>query len=747
VANLNRYERPIQTPGAIQPHGVLLVLEEPSYQIVQLSQNTQQYLGLTPRQLKGQPLNRLLDQDNLQRLQASLPEETGTPQFFHLSIVVDQQRQSFDAVLHRTSDALILELEQTDPPTASHFVQVQALVTQTIARMHYTTTLLELLQVTVEGVQALTGFDRVHIYRFDEQQAGEVIAEVKRADLSTYLGLHFPEIDIPEASRALYGQGLLRYVPDVQAQPIKLTPLSHPKTKQPLDLGAAILRCMDPCCVEYYGNMGSASALVISLMKDGQLWGLISCHHQTPRFLSSQVRSAFGLLAHVTSLELGNKIRQEDLDARDRLNALHGEVIQAIAKTDNLADALTRPSDRILDLVNAQGAAICLGTEMTLVGVTPSQEEVQALLDLFEALVSEDIFWTDSLATLYPEAATFQESASGVLLLRISKVQRYCILWFRPEVLQSVNWGGRPQDAFTLSEGKMRLTPRASFDLWQETVRATALPWQRVEIESAQHLKTAIVGIVLKKAEELARLNQELEQSNRELAAFSYSASHDLKEPLRGIYNYSSILQEDYCDRLDEEGLEYLQTIMRLAQRMELLINSLLRLSQLRQEDLTLQPTDLNLLVAQNIEMLKASRPEIAFEVRIPNPLPTVSCAPDLVGEVFSNLIRNAIKYNDQSEKWVELGVVAAAQSAKPEAASQDPIPVIFYVRDNGIGIRSQHQEIIFKLFKRLHSQEMYGGGAGAGLAIVKQIIERHGGWIWLESTFGEGTTFYFTLD
>jgi two-component system, chemotaxis family, sensor kinase Cph1 len=741
-------ERSIQTPGSIQPHGILLVLEKPDFKILQVSNNTQQYLGLAATKLKGQLLSSILDESSFQVFQNSLPRTITQPKVLKLSTSIAQHSQTFNAYIHHNGTALILELEWAEPSTVDCSSQLQISLNETIAHMQTATTVAELLQIVVEDLQDLTGFDRVHVYRFDAQEAGEVIAEAKRHDLSSYLGLHFPEMDIPSDSRALYARGLLRYVPNIQAKSVKLNPVHHPGTRKPLDLGAAILRSVDPCCVEYYRNMGSAAFLVMSLLKDGKLWGLISCHHQTPKFLSSEVRNLCSLLGHLTCLELGNKIRQEELDTQTKLHTLQADVLKDIARADNFVEALIHPGDRLLELVNAQGAAICLGNNISLVGQTPLQAEVHLLVEFLDALVTEDLFYSDSLVNHYPEAAVFHKIASGVLLLWISRVERYCILWFRPEVLQSVNWAGKPEDSFQInSDGKLRLGPRESFTLWQEQVQGHSLPWQPAEIESAQRLKSAIVGIVLKKAEELARLNLELEQSNRELAAFSYSASHDLKEPLRGIYNYASILQEDYGDRLDEEGLDFLLTIMQLSQRMDLLINGLLRLSQLRQEELNLQAVDLNQMVAQVIEMLQASRLHLSVDIRIPQPLPTLSCDPDLIREVFSNLIRNAIKYNDHPEKWVEIGVTNPMQeSVNLSHASVEKAPTVLYVRDNGIGIRPQHLEMIFKLFKRLHAQELYGGGAGAGLAIVKLIIERHGGWIWVESTYGQGTTLYFTL-
>lgn len=227
---------------------------------------------------------------------------------------------------------------------------------------------------------------------------------------------------------------------------------------------------------------------------------------------------------------------------------------------------------------------------------------------------------------------------------------------------------------------------------------------------------------------------EDLKHSNQELDEFAYIASHDLKEPLRGIHNYASFLKEDYADRLDDEGRNYLDRMQRLAERLSDLIDRLLAYSRLGSSPLSLEVVDANAVLDEVAEDLKQSLADRGVELRRAGPLPAVTGNALRLGEVFQNLIVNAAKYNDKAEKWVEVG-----------CDTSGAIPV-FYVRDNGIGIPEQHRETVFRLFKRLHEQTKFGGGTGAGLTIIKKIIERHSGHIWLESTPGEGTTFHFTL-
>lgn len=717
---------PVHLSASIQPHGVLLALSN-QLEIQQVSDNTKEYLDKQPQHLLGQPLNCLLDEQQVAAIKNCLIK----PNASKVSINTNNGERYFDCIAHRTESNVILELEPTDSMAGVSFLSFQALVGEAIAKMQKTSNLTEFVQLVAEELRAIISFDRVMVYQFDQQGAGSVIAEAKRPDLSPYLGLHYPATDIPETSRELYNRCSLRFIPNLTAPSVKLVPLT------PLDLSLSVLRSVDSCCVEFHHNMGLAAMLVIALMKEGQLWGLISCHHSTPKYISYEVRKMCEFLGQIASSELTHKVSQSETDYKVKLKSLQSELLESISHADNFIDALIKPEIRLLDLVSATGAAVCLDDQITLVGITPNIEAVRKLITWSDIQVSDNLFATDSLPQLYPEAQVFKDVASGLVLLQISQVRRYYILWFRPEVIQTVNWAGNPNESIKFEgDGSVTLCPRTSFDKWQETVRLTSLPWKECELDSALALRNAIAGIVLKGADQLAQINLELERSNQELAAFAYAASHDLKEPLRGIYNFSTVLLEDYGHLLGNEGVECLQTVLSLSQRMETLINAVLRLSQLGQAELRLQATDLNELLNQVIDVFRASRQEFHLNIRIPRPLPTIQCNPVLVNEVFSNLLGNAFKYNEQAEPAIEIGYL--------DITAGSPV---FYIQDNGIGIQEHHMETIFRLFKRLHSQEKYGGGAGAGLAIAKKIVELHNGRIWVESTVGVGSIFYFTLE
>ena len=439
----------------------------------------------------------------------------------------------------------------------------------------------------------------------------------------------------------------------------------------------------------------------------------------------------------------------KDLDSKMRLKLSQSKFIASISEADNLVDGLIKSGPILMELLSAQGLAIAGGNQMTTLGQTPNSALIPDLLTWIEPQLENDIFQTHALSSVCPMAKSFENQACGLFALEISRAQKLFIVWFRSEVLQTVNWAGNPRKSIEVrSDSTQRFSPRKSFALWQEPIRGQALPWTSDEIDAVPELRSAIVGTVLRQADKLAKINQELERSNSELDAFAYIASHDLKEPLRGIHNYSGFLIEDYGEVLDEEGKSKLNTLMRLTQRMEDLINSLLHFSRLGRVELSVQTIDLNNLVGRVAEI---SRIGEAGEVviSIPRSLPPVCCDPIRINEIFSNLISNAIKYNDRINKAIEIGYLDPPEKAEMVAVKnfeEEPQYITFYVKDNGIGIREKHLDNIFRIFKRLHSQTRYGGGTGAGLTIARKVVERHGGKIWVESTYGEGSIFYFTL-
>ncbi|MEM6836954.1 MAG: ATP-binding protein [Cyanobacteria bacterium P01_C01_bin.120] len=753
AVDINNCDRePIHIPAAIQPHGLLLVMREADWQIVQASQNVSDYLGRSLDAVLHQPLSEILTATQIQALEQCLAKEFETVNPLRFEIWVGEEIRTFSAVAHRTEAAVILELELVADQEVVSFFDFYRLVKRPVSQIQQTQTLEELCQSAVETVAQISGFDRVMIYQFDEDGSGSVIAEAKRDDLTPYLGLHYPPTDIPKQAKYLYLLNLLRLIPDVDYEPVPLVPDRNPLTGRPLDMSLSSLRSVSPLHTEYLTNMGVQATMAISLVHNRQLWGMVVCHHGSPRQVSQELRTVCEFLGQVISLELSNRQDSTDTDYRLAVQALQANFIESLTQSQSLQAALGSDPQRLMALVKAGGVALCEQGNITLMGQTPEAAAMPALLHWLQDQFKEDVVYqTSNLSDRYAAAEEFSGVASGLLAIVVSRVQQIYILWFRPEVLQTINWAGNPTKPVEVDgAGELRMSPRKSFEQWKETVHRRSLPWKTYDIEAALELRSTVIGLVLQKADELAQLNTELERSNVELDAFAYFASHDLKEPLRGIHNYSSFLIEDYGEQLGEDGAEKLNTLMRLTQRMEDLINSLLHYSRLGRADLQMATVNLQKLVTGVVDVLKISKPE-QVDFQIPRELPVCKCDRTLITELFTNLISNAIKYNSEAHKSIEIGYLQPAEIAEkpPWSASvkKPAVATVFYVRDNGIGIRPKHLDTIFRIFKRLHSPQRFGGGTGVGLTIVKKIVERHGGQIWVDSVYGEGTIFYFTLE
>ncbi len=726
---------PIHIPGSIQPHGVVLAIAEPSLKILQVSENAAELFGCAAADLLDETLEKLLAPEDVEYLKSQiLPKNLEASPRYLPTFRIGSEKREFEVIVHRYEGLLILELEENSISSAVP-LEIYASLKSTLSQLEEASNVKEFCRRAAEEVRAFTNFDRVMIYRFAGDASGEVFAESKRDDLEAFLGMHYPAADIPQQARALYIKSWLRFKVDNEAAPVALVPQINPQTGKPLDMSYAVLRSMSPVHTEYLRNMGVRSTMSISIIKDGELWGLVACHHYAaPRYVAHDARMACELLAHFLSLQMSAKEAMEDGEYTLRLNTRHAELVEIMLESEDFAQGLMKEESRFLNWIDADGVALVTGDEINLLGKTPNAEIVRKITGCLTEQVADEIFATDNLADICADAADCKEYAAGLLAMRLSIYAPTYLLWFRPEISQRVNWAGEPTKLTESSEFGERLTPRKSFDLWVEQVGGKSAPWKNCELEASANLRRSIMEIVVRKAEALAKLNAELEHSNIELDSFAYIASHDLKEPLRGIHNFSHFLIEGYADKLEADGQEKLQTLMRLTQRMESLIESLLQYSRIGRTQLTVSEVNLNNLLGETLEMMQTRISETDVEIRLGKNLPTVSGDEVLLREVFTNLITNAVKYNDKPKRWVEVGFV------------EGEMPT-FFVRDNGIGIPEKNYESIFRIFKRLHGREAFGGGVGAGLTITKKIVERHGGQIRIESVPQEGTTFYFTLN
>ena len=725
----------IPTANSIQPYGILLVLSEPELQITRISKNVAQIFQVAPEAVIGQSLDFLLDSFQVERIKASLSGDN----FDYLNPTKVWGRTDgddfviFDAVFHRNRDGLlILELEPAISQENIPFLSFYHLARASINQLETTKNLAEFCQIIVQEVRKVTEFDRVMLYQFDRQDRGKVIAEAKREDLEPYLGLHYPESDIPPAARKLLSSNWIRMISDAKAEAVALYPEVTSQGDSSLDLTHSILRSASPCHLEYLHNMGVGASLTISLIKDGRLWGLIACHHQTPKVVPYELRKACEFLGRVIFAEISTREETEDYDYRMRLNYLGSQLVDCMSEAKNFVAGLTEYDPNLLDLANAEGAAIYYNGTWTLLGKTPQESELNYLVQWLQKNISQEVYVTDSLPKVYPDSDKYKNVASGLLAIPISP--RNYILWFRPEVIQTVNWGGDPTHAYEKihDRGELKLSPRKSFELWKEQVRLTSLPWKAVEVKAVLELRKAIVNIILRQAEELAELARDLQRSNAELKRFAYVASHDLQEPLNHVSNYVQLLEMRYGDSLDIDAKEFIGFAVEGVSLMQNLIDDVLAYSKVDLQGSNFTLVDTNVALEQALTNLQSRIRSNNAQITS-DPLPTVMADPTQLMQMFQNLLGNAIKF--RSDRPLEIHITVE----RLEDAWQ------FCVEDNGIGIDPQFSERIFIIFQRLHTRDEYPG-TGMGLAICKKIIECHRGVIWVDSAPDKGAKFYFTI-
>jgi len=743
LSNCDR--EPIHIPGQIQAHGALLIAEKTTWKIVQGSTNVATFLNQDISALLGTNVLELFDPPGHAFITHAAQQSTPERMPVHLAQIHVAQRGPFDVILHIDGPLLLLEIEliQAGSETVSDFY---AFASRAILSLQSNLTTREYCRAVTSFIQQVTGYDRVMIYRFSDDWSGHVWAEsmARNKGLLPFLDLHYPASDIPVQARALFLKNNVRMLVDAAYVASPLVPEVNPITGYPLDMSHTFLRGASPMYTEYLTNMGVRASLTLALLDDNRLWGLVACHHLEPRHISYGVRVVCELIARVASLQIVDKMRKDQADYRLRIQAAHSALLEALAVKPNLVSTLAKMTSGIRTFLDCAGAAVVSGGEVSAEGATPPPHHVLRIIETLQASEKNKVVATERISTLYPDAASFVEVACGMIALPLSSTPGDYVLWFRPEIVQTVTWAGDPNKPMNVSAIGNHFTPRTSFERWAETVRGASQPWTTLEIEAVKRLSASVTELLLRRNQELERLNVELVRSNEELDSFAYVASHDLKEPLRGIYNYADFLLRDADDRWGAEGVQKLESIVRLTRRMHGLIDSLLEYSRVGRVGMRPERVALSTLLARVVDSIAPTIHERHAVIRIDDNLPTVSGFARFFEQIFSNLLTNAMKYNEQRIPEVQVGCMTVDDAAYPVRATG--MGHVFFVRDNGIGIDPRHHQTVFRIFKRLHSTEKFGGGTGAGLTIVKKLIDRLGGTVWIESQPSAGTTVWFSL-
>ncbi|WP_130899304.1 ATP-binding protein [Pseudomonas sp. Sample_11] len=727
----NCADEPIRFPGAIQPHGLLLTLTEPALQIIQVSANVETLLARAPESLIGQPLHSLIGAEHTAQVLQALEQATfseAAPLRFELN------GTEFEGLLHRHQGVLILELEiHVKNFQPRNVAGVNTHLGRMLQRLQAATTLQALYDISVKEIQAMTGYDRVLIYRFEEEGHGQVIAEASDPSMEVFNGLFFPASDIPEQARELYRTNWLRIIPNADYQPVPLVPKLRPDTQTPLDLSFATLRSVSPIHCQYMKNMGVLSSMSISLLKGDKLWGLISCGNRQPLHVPHELRMACQTIGQVLSLQISametlelTRQREEKVEALARLN-------QAMVDSpQNVFDGLAQQPATLMALVNAGGIAIIEDKQLHRYGNCPEPEEIRALHKWLQAR-GEPVFASHHLSSVYPPAAQYQSVASGVLAMSLPKPVDNGVLWFRPEVKENINWSGDPRKPLDLenSDAGMRLRPRTSFEIWKVEMAGISTKWSHGDRFAANDLRRSALENDLARQ---VRREQAAVQARDDLVAV---VSHDLRNPMTVISMLCGMMQKTFSSEGAHTSRRIstaIDTMQQATARMNTLLEDLLDTSKIDAGRYSITPQALE--VGHIFEEAQALLSPLAHDKDISisfqaDPDLRIHADPERLFQVLSNLVGNAIKFTPR------MGTVGVhAKSVGDE--------IVFIVRDSGEGIPKEHLPHVFDRYWTI--KEGNPTGTGLGLYITQGIVEAHGGQIVAESEPGQGSEFRFTV-
>ena len=502
-ADLSNCERElIHLAGSVQPHGALLVLRESDLMVLQVSGNVARLLGMPPEALLKRPVA-VLGGDVVERV-TQLQRSADLREAVVLQCRLGPGLRRFDGALHRLGNgSLVLELEPAAAEAGGLELQdlapevMAATLSDALQRFGAAPSVGVLADAVVEVLRNLTGYDRVVVYRFDPDGHGKVIAEARHPRLESLLGHHYPASDIPQRARALYLLNRVRMLVDVDAVQAPLMPALLPPTDAPLDMSLCQLRSMSPIHLQYLRNMGVTATLTASLVREGQLWGLIACHHYSPRYLRCTVRAAADLLAEVASTRISAIENYAHAQVALMVRRLEQRLVEATSTEGDWRYALFRNPRTLLQPLDATGAALFCEGEVLTSGEAPSTPELRALLAWVQEQVSGDEpFASATVGQTNPALASLTPTASGVLAVRLSTNGQDWLMWFRKEQLQSVTWAGDPSKPM-VANNPLELSPRRSFAAWSEIVRGTAVPWSTTEIALARGIGVALVDIIV----------------------------------------------------------------------------------------------------------------------------------------------------------------------------------------------------------------------------------------------------------
>ena len=526
---------PIHILGRVQSFGALIAVS-PDWIVNHASQNLSEFIGLAAEDAIGLPVSNILSSDAIHEIRTRLQLLTGpdsVERLFDINLVVSEQR--FDVAVHLSGRTIIIEMERHSPSERTNHMSY---VKPMMERIGAADSADKLCDIAARQLRALIGFDRVMVYKFDETGSGTVVSESIQGQRESFKGLRYPASDIPKQARALYKRSLLRIIADVSDYGVEIVPALNPEG-EPLDLSLSATRAVSPVHLEYLVNMGVGASLSISILKRGKLWGLFACHNDTPKTLSYGIRSAAELFGQLFAFVLDQREGDEERVDRAQAQRLHDRVMSQLAEGGSISDNFETIISGIETVIPFDGAIGWIDGRFKAVGQTPTREEFIGVTRFLNTTAASRIFTTESLIGAYPKAEEFSDRTAGIMVLPVSRTPRDYIVLCRREIANMVQWAGNPEKPVTVGKYGTRLTPRKSFEAWQEVVRNTSAPWTTGERRAAEALRITLLEVVLRMSDSSLKERAKAQESQEILIAELNHRVRNILNLIKGLINQS----------------------------------------------------------------------------------------------------------------------------------------------------------------------------------------------------------------
>ena len=516
-STVSAYLQKMQRGSLIQPFGCIIAVDNENFSVLAYSENAPEMLDLAPHAVPsieqqealtfGTDVRTLFRSSGATALQKAA--NFGEVNLLNPILVhCKTSGKPFYAILHRIDVGLVIDLEPVNPAdvpvTAAGALKSYKLAAKAISKLQSLPSgnISLLCDVLVKEVRDLTGYDRVMVYKFHEDEHGEVVAESCRPDLEPCLGFHYPATDIPQASRFLFLKNKVRMICDCLAPPVKV--IQDKRLSQPLSLCGSTLRSPHGCHAQYMANMDSIASFVMSVtineddnevesdqQKGRKLWGLVVCHHTSPRFIPFPLRYACEFLIQVFGVQINKEV-----ELAAQLREKHILRTQTVLCDMLLRDApvgIVTQSPNVMDLVKCDGAALYYRKKIWLLGVTPTEAQIRDIAEwLLEYHNGSTGLSTDSLVEAgYPAASVLGDEVCGMAAVRITS--KDFLFWFRSHTAKEIKWGGAKHDPGDKDDGR-KMHPRSSFKAFLEVVKWRSRPWEDVEMDAIHSLQLILRG-------------------------------------------------------------------------------------------------------------------------------------------------------------------------------------------------------------------------------------------------------------